>query len=152
MRQDEKHLLTAYLFALFGPLGAHRMYLGLWMTAVFMLIGLMGGVVLLVLAIGTGDPVRISLYSLPLAAMTTWWVIDLISLPGMVERVNGSEENRKPFVSIAAVNLDPSFSATRRTLGATEEHTGRSALPDDYVRPWQKEHKEAEIVRYRSEE
>lgn len=152
MKQEEKSLITAYVFSVFGLLGAHRMYLGLWMTAVFMLIGLLIGVVLLVMGLGSNDPIRISMYSLPLVAMITWWVIDLFLLPGMVDRVNETEEDRKPFVSVAAVNLDPSHSATMRASGASPEMQKRNALPEDYVRPWQKEREESEILRYRTEE
>ena len=148
MNGARKEMLVAYGLMFLGPLGIHRMYLGLWGTALLMLGGTVIGMAVFLQGLSSELPIRIMMNSVPLVAMWTWWVLDLFWLPGMVRKANGEDDRAKSFVSLGAVNMDPSFSATRRAAGQDDpDGPQKSSLPDDYVRPWQKKAEKPTVYR-----
>lgn len=73
---DAKSPLVAYLLAIFlWGLGAHRMYLGRWVSGLIMLA--MTGLGVLTAPILIGWPL--------LGLVWVWTVIDLFLIPGMIE-------------------------------------------------------------------
>ena len=148
MNGARKELLVAYGLMFLGPTGVYRMYLRLWGTGLLMLGGTVTGIAVFVQGLESGLPIRIMMYSLPLAAMWTWWVLDLFWLPGMVRKANGEDERERSFVSLGVVNMDPSFSATRKAAGQDEpDGPQKSSLPEDYVRPWKQDSKKPAVYR-----
>ena len=86
-----------------------------------------------------------------LIGVLCWVILDAFFIPSMVAALNEPDGPRS-YVSLAAVDMDPSFSAT---LGqARVERTGekRSGLPEGYEMPWRKERERPTVVRYRSED
>lgn len=146
MNGARKELLVAYGLMFLGPTGIHRMYLRLWGTGFLMLAGSLASTTVFVLGLSSDIPIRIMTNTVPLVAMWTWWVLDLFWLPGMVRNANG--EGDRAFVSLASVNLDPSFSVTRMAAGrGTSAEPQKSSLPEDYVRPWKKESEKPAVYR-----
>ncbi|MFT3689278.1 TM2 domain-containing protein [Paenirhodobacter sp.] len=74
---EKKSALVAYLLWFFlGFFGAHRFYLGRWVS----------GLVMLAL-FGIGSALAVVLVGyLPLAVVAVWWVIDALLIPGMIGR------------------------------------------------------------------
>lgn len=148
MNGARKELLVAYGLMFLGPTGIHRMYLRLWGTGLLMLAGLLASLAMLALGLASEIPIRVMVHSIPLVAMLTWWLLDLFWLPGLVRNANGEGDRERSFVSLAAVNMDPSFSATRSAAGHDDSGgPQKSSLPDDYVRPWKKESEKPAVYR-----
>lgn len=74
---EKKSALAAYLLWFFlGFFGAHRFYLGRWVSGLIMLALFGIGSALAVVLVGY----------LPLAVVAVWWVIDALLIPGMIGR------------------------------------------------------------------
>lgn len=85
-------------------------------------------------------------------AVIAWLLVDAFFIPGMVRQANESG-TPKNFVSLGAVNLDPSFSATLAKAGQNPtERKKRSAIPDGYEIPWRQEQPQATVRMYRNSE
>jgi len=72
---ERKSALVAYLLWFFvGMLGAHRFYLGRWVSGLIMLV-----------LFGIGSALSFILVGyLPLAIVGLWWLIDALLIPGMI--------------------------------------------------------------------
>ena len=87
-----------------------------------------------------------------LLAVAAWWILDAFFIPGMVRQLNDADRPRS-FVSLGAVNMDPSFSATMAGAEVARK-TGqkKSSLPEDFEMPWRKTQEKPTVVRYRSDD
>ena len=150
VERPQKSVLKAYvLLFLLGVLGGHRYYMKRPGTGLGIAVLSIVSIGLLVVALGQEDS-KSFLYgaylcgALVLAAL----IADIIMIPGMIEELNNPGEERR--ISVIAGNLDPSFQATLRHAGreASNDKPRKSALPEDYVRPWHKK-KETETDIYR---
>ena len=153
MARASKSVVTAYLFWLFlCGVGGHRMYLHRPLSGLFLALINITGTILLGIGFGQQSPEYLMIGGTILLAVIAWCLLDAFLIPSMVHGINEPETERN-YASLAAVNLDPSHPAT--TVGVVQSASDaprRSALPDDYQRPWQKEREKPTIVRYRSEE
>lgn len=72
---ESRSTLVAYLLWFFlGYFGAHRFYLGRWISGVIMLA-----------LFGIGSALAFILVGyIPLAFVAIWWVIDAVLIPGMI--------------------------------------------------------------------
>ncbi|MEL6999923.1 MAG: NINE protein [Pseudomonadota bacterium] len=151
-RRPSKSMATAYLlwFFLCG-LGAHRFYLKRPLSGLFLLMINLSGVALAFYGATAQFPEYVMAGGTCLLAVFAWWILDAFFIPGWVRHLNGEDEERS-YVSAAAVNMDPSFSATFAAAGRDPDAPPRPALSDDLSLPWRQERKPQEVLRYSSYE
>jgi len=142
VERPRKSVLSAYLWLIaLGVLGAHRFYLRRPGTGLAIALLFLAGPVLYLTGTDLDDK------RLIFAALGAWALVisavlaDLAMIPGMVEAENGEAEDRR--AAVISGDLDPSFQATLRRAGRTDEADAadaprKSALPDDYERPWRR--------------
>ena len=153
MARPQKSMLMAYLlWLLLCGLGVHRMYLRRAMSGLFLALMSFLGIILLVIGATRVSPEYMMAGGTTLLAVCVWCVLDLFFIPGMVRQINEPDDGAS-YVSLGAVNMDPSFSATMAGAGQTRTDGHRkSALPEDYEMPWRKPREKPTVVRYRSED
>lgn len=148
MEQPEKSLVKAYvLLVLFGCVGAHRFYLkrpgtGLMMALLTIACGAL-------ITYGTMQEDQEIVYTgyFVGALCVSVMIVDLMSIPTWVDTINGVEDETR--MAVIAGNLDPSFQATMRHAGRDDDPDAprRSAIPDDYDRPWKRDNQETETYK-----
>lgn len=76
---ESRSALIAYLlWFFFGMFGAHRFYLGRWVSGLLMLV-----------LFGVGSALAFILVGyIPLALVGLWWLIDALLIPGMIASDN----------------------------------------------------------------
>lgn len=76
---ESRSALVAYLlWFFFGMFGAHRFYLGRWVSGLIMLV-----------LFGIGSALAFVLVGyIPLALVGLWWLIDALLIPGMIAADN----------------------------------------------------------------
>lgn len=151
-RRPSKSMATAYLlwFFLCG-LGAHRFYLKRPLSGLFLLMINLSGVALSFYGVTAQFPEYVMAGGTCLLAVFAWWILDAFFIPGWVRHLNGEDEERS-YVSAAAINMDPSYSATLAAVGRDPGARARSALSEDLSLPWRQERKPQEVLRYSSYE
>ena len=153
MTKPAKSLITAYLLWLFlAGIGAHRFYLNRPLSGLSLACTNVLGIAFLVFGVLQELPEYRVVGSAMAMAVLAWWIVDAFFIPGIVRQL--SEADRpSSFVSLGAVNMDPSFSATMVGANPKTKHmTRKSNLPEDYEMPWRKEREPPTVVRYRSED
>lgn len=132
-------MVTAYgLLLTLGYVGAHRFYLG--RPASGILITAITALSLALLWAGYTKDAEKSLYAGAIlgAGVVSFMLVDLFMIPGIIE----AREKREKEVKVSPMmgNLDPSFQATMRAAreGREDDQNAprRSALPEDFERPW----------------
>lgn len=145
--------MTAYLlWFLLAGLGAHRFYLKRALSGLFLALTNASGLIMLVLGAIQEIPEYLMVGATAVLAAMVWWFLDAFFIPGMVRQINDTDRPSS-FVSLGAVNLDPSFSATMAGADRSKiERPKKSSLPKDYEMPWRKEGEKPTVVRYRTED
>ena len=148
MDGPEKSLVKAYvLLLLLGCVGAHRFYLKRPGTALAMIILTMACAGLIVFGTLQEDQELIYTGYFCGALCVSIMIVDLLSIPTWVDNLNGADDDTR--MAVIAGNLDPSFQATLRQAGREDDPDAprRSAIPDDYDRPWKRADKETETYK-----
>ena len=147
MERPKKSVLRAYMWLiLLGVVGAHRFYLKRSSTG--LLYAMLSGIAVACFLVGTfGDQADILYASYFVGAFViAGLLVDFVSIPGMIEDLNNPGEDRR--LAVISGNLDPSFQATARSVGRDDpDKPKKSALPDDYERPWQKKQTKSDVYR-----
>ncbi len=146
-------MMTAYiLWFLLAGLGAHRFYLKRAMSGLFLAFMNFFGVIALMLGTTQNVPEYLIIGGTTLLAVAAWWLLDAFFIPSMVHQLNDANRPAS-YVSLGAVNLDPSFSATMAgaEISQNDGHS-KSSLPEGYEMPWRKERNKPTVVRYRSDD
>ena len=144
VHRPQKSVLRAYMYLfLLGYVGAHCFYLkkpGMGLVSIMLfLIG--AGLVATGFFTDRDDYIYGGFAAW--AIVLTMMVADLVMIPGQIEELNDTGEDRR-FAAMTG-NLDPSFQATMRHAGLDDKADAprKSALPDDMKRPWKQEKTEA---------
>ena len=148
VERTEKSVLRAYIYlALLGVLGVHRFYLKRPGSGLF--IAVLTVTAVAGYSVGTlqdqRDMIYLSYFCIAIVAAIL--LTDLVMIPGIIEGMNDRGEDRR--MSVIAGNLDPSFQATMRQAGSehTEDRPRKSALPEDFERPWKTQKKQSDVYR-----
>ncbi|MEL7153077.1 MAG: NINE protein [Pseudomonadota bacterium] len=153
MARPEKSILTAYILWFFlSGIGVHRMYLKRTMSGLFLAMVNVAGMVMLAIGVLKDVPEYLMAGGTMVLAVVVWCLLDAFFIPGMVRHINEPDGERS-YVSLGAVNMDPSFSATM--AGSNQPPSAakpKPVLPDDYEMPWRKPRDKPTVVRYRSED
>ena len=146
-------MMTAYmLWFLLAGLGAHRFYLKRAMSGLFLALMNFFGIAASLLGVMQNMPEYLMIGGTTLLAVAAWWLLDAFFIPGMVRQLNDTDRPRS-FVSLGAVNMDPSFSATMAGADVPREAGSKKAnLPEDFEMPWRKKQEKPTVVRYRSDD
>ncbi|MEM9060770.1 MAG: TM2 domain-containing protein [Pseudomonadota bacterium] len=148
MARPAKSLVTAYVFWVVLPgLGAHRFYLKRPLSGLFLLMICLTGMVLAIFGTSARIPEYVMAGGTCVLAVLVWWILDAFFIPGWVDQINEEGQDR-PYVSVAAVNMDPSFGATMSAAGRNPDAKTRPALSESHDLPWRQERKQQEILRY----
>ena len=84
-----------------------------------------------------------------------WWLFDLVLVAIIcLKDAEAKEDARREAagINVQAVNMDPSFQASRRAAEWDDSQPRKSALPDDYVLPWRQNEERGRQKTYRPDE
>lgn len=148
-QRPRKQMWVAYLlWFLLGGFGAHRFYLNRGASAIFMILLYIGGIVVAIVGLGQGSQSSMILGAMLVCAAATWLLIDLFTIPGMVESCNNQDEDLWGPYMPGPTSFDPGFGATLAKAGADPNRPRKKGVPDGYVMPWREEREqEQEIYR-----
>ena len=145
MQRPQKSVLRAYTYLfLLGYVGGHRFYMKKPGSALFMIFLFLAGAGLVAAGYALDETDYLYGGLACWALVASVMLVDLVMIPGMIEDLNDTGEDRK--WAAMTGNLDPSFQATLRQAGRAEDLDAprKSALPDDYKRPWKQGKSDAE--------
>ncbi len=149
MERPEKSLLKAYVFlVLLGFVGAHRFYLKRPGTGLFLCLLTIACIGAVIAGNVLEDQEIVYVGYIAGALCLSVMLVDLVTIPSMVDLLNGVD-NDDTRMAVIAGNLDPSFQATLRQAGREEDLDAprRSAIPDDFDRPWKREKRKTDTYR-----
>lgn len=142
----QKEIWVAYLlWFLLGGLGIHRFYVKRGTSGLIMLGLYVGGFVVALTGVMQSSQSSMILGAMMVCAVITWLLIDLFTIPSMVESCNTTDDGLGPYMP-GPSSLDPGFGATMAKAGANPNKRRKKALPEGYVMPWRQDRSDEQEI------